>query len=443
MIVRMNRRQFLKTGGAAAALLVSVPAWCAETAKQKPGDGEILTEAGSRIENCRKGEGVIAVRNANGDPVAGVKVTIEQVSHDFLFGCNLFMFAHCGNADREEKYRQQFAALLNYCTLGFYWASYEGERGKPNYDYTDSVVAWTRAHSITAKGHPLVWDHPAGAPRWLPDDKQEILQLSNARVREIVSRYKDRINVWDVVNEATHLPDKANKTKMAELGLTMGPAQYVSEPLKVARAANPHALLLVNDYRTDQPYFELLKKLQENGHYLFDVIGIQSHMHESVWPLHQVWDICDTYSKLSRPIHFTETTIVSGPRNGSAWGGTTPEAEASQAEKTVNFYRALFGHPAVQGITWWDFSDLGAWQGAAAGWLRKDMSPKPVYERLMSLIKGEWWTKVDAQTDSGGKFTTRAFYGTHRLTVQPPNAAPLTRAVHWQLGQPNQFVFRI
>ena len=51
----------------------------------------------------------------------------------------------------------------------------------------------------------------------------------------------------------------------------------------------------------------------------------------------------------------------------------------------MKFYTALFAHPAVQAITWWDFSDLGAWLGAPAGWLRRDMSPKPVYDRLMAF----------------------------------------------------------
>jgi GH35 family endo-1,4-beta-xylanase len=262
-------------------------------------------------------------------------------------------------------------------------------------------------------------------------------------VRDTVSRFKDQINVWDIVNEATHLPDKANQTTMARYGLEIGRVRYAGEPLKIARAANRNTLLLMNDYRTDRAYYELLKKLQEHGKYLFDVAGIQSHMHGGVWPLHQAWDICDGYSNLARPLHFTEITILSGPNHGSTYGETTPEGEANQAEKTVNFYRTLFGHPSIQAITWWDFSDYHAWQGAPAGWLRKDMSPKPVYDKLMSLIKGEWWTRIDGHTGPRGNFLTRAFYGTYKITVEPPGAPPITRQVQWERGQPNTFVFRI
>jgi len=264
--------------------------------------------------------------------------------------------------------------------------------------------------------------------------------LSHARVREIVSRFKGGIDIWDIVNEATHLAGKANKTKMADWGAAIGAVKYVGDHLKIARAANPQAALVVNDYRTDPPCYKILDSLRDGGKLLFDTIGIQSHMHGGLWPLHEVWDICDTYAALKVPIHFTETTLVSGPRLGPGenWGATTPEGEAKQAEQTVKFYTALFAHPAVHALTWWDFSDLGAWQGAAAGWLRKDESPKPVYDRLMALIKGEWWTKIEGRPNALGWFPLRAFYGTHRVTVELPDGSKTTKEIHWQRGKPNR-----
>jgi endo-1,4-beta-xylanase len=439
----MNRRTFLKAAAGTTALLVGRPAWCASNEPSDLTDADILAQTKERIDQHRRGKGTVVVRTARGQAVPGAKVEVEQLGHDFLFGCNFFMFDRCGNAWMEDEYRERFAALLNYCTLGFYWAAYERRRGKPDYSYTDQVVAWTSGRNITCKGHPLVWDHPAGSPQWLPNDPKEIERLSVARVREIVSRYKGRINIWDVVNEATHLASKRNKTRMADWAAARGAVPYVEEHLEVARAANPRASLLVNDYRIDPPYYSILEKLQRNGKRLFDVVGIQSHMHGGVWPLRKVWATCDTYSKLGVPLHFTETTIVSGPRKGPGenWGETTADGEARQAELTLKFYRTLFAHPAVQAITWWDFSDLGAWQGAAAGWLRKDMSPKPVYDALMSLIKDEWWTKAQTVTDAQGQAKARAFYGMYRLTVELPGGQVLVRDVHWERGKENRFEF--
>ena len=437
----MNRRAFLKTGAGTAALLLSHPGWCAQEEKAKPIDDDILARAKARIEQHRKGDGTVTVRDAKGKAVPGATVKVEQLRHDFLFGCNFYMFGHCGKPELEEPYRQRFEALLNYCTLAFYWAYYEGERGKPNYDYTDQVAAWTRAHGITCKGHPLVWDEAAGSPGWLPDDPKEIERLSTTRVREIVSRFRGRIDMWDVVNEATHLADKPNKTRMADWAAGLGAVPYVAEHLKVARAANPQATLLVNDYRLGPDYYKILDSLRDGAKPLFDAIGIQSHMHDGVWTLQKVWDTCDTYGKLGLPLHFTESTIVSGPRKGPGenWGETTAEGEARQAELTAKFYNALFAHPAVQAITWWDFSDLGAWQGAPSGWLRRDMSTKPAYDRLIALIKGEWWTKTEATTDAHGAVRVRAFYGTHRITTHSPSGQPVVKEVHWEHGKQNQF----
>jgi hypothetical protein len=154
--------------------------------------------------------------------------------------------------------------------------------------------------------------------------------------------------------------------------------------------------------------------------------------------------VCDTFAKFRVPIHFTETTLVSGPRaENQRWAATTPEGEAAQAEYVPKFYTMLFAHSAVEALTWWDFADEGAWQGAAAGWLRKDMSPKPVYERLSALIKGDWWTKAESRTNLAGEVGIRAFYGTHRLTAQLADGRRATTEVDWKRGQPNRFEMRL
>lgn len=426
----MNRRAFLKVS-TTAGFVCACPSGFLAATKDSPSNGDILADATKRIEQHRMGEALIAVRDTQGRPVPGAKVAITQLKHDFLFGCNLFMFDRCGTSELETAYRNRFAALFNYATLGFYWASYERQRGKPNYDYTDQVLEWTSRQGIVCKGHPLVWDHPASSPLWLPDDHQEIAVLSNSRTREIVRRFQGRIDMWDVVNEPTHLPEKHNKTRMADWGAALGPVPYVAEPLRIARESNRTATLLVNDYRLQPAYYKILDSLREEGSLLFDAVGLQSHMHDGPWSPERTWEICQRYAKLGLPLHFSETTILSGPRKGPRedWGQSTPEGEANQAEKTAAFYTVLFSHPAVQGITWWDFSDHGAWQRAPAGWLRRDMSPKPVYERLRELIKQRWWTRKETTVDQRGEVRLRCFYGRYHLTADLPGANSISREV--------------
>jgi GH35 family endo-1,4-beta-xylanase len=371
---------------------------------------------------------------------------LAQTRHEFLFGCNIFRWGRIPDPKREELYRERFASIFNYATLPFYWAGYEWERGKPSYDYTDRVVAWCQEHSIVCKGHPLVWDHPASSPEWLPDDFDEIERLSKQRVRDIVQRFAGRIDIWDVVNEPTHLePSSPNKTKMAAWGTHIGAVAYTALHLKVAREANPKATLLVNDYRTDDAYLRILQQLKdEQGRWLFDVVGIQSHMHGGVWSPQRTWQVCERFAQLGLPLHFTETTIVSGPRiDRERWGETTLEGEERQAEATARFYTLLFSHPAVQAITWWDFSDDGAWMGAPAGWLRRDMSPKPVYERMLGLIKGEWWTKVSGKTDRKGTWRIRACYGDYELTIRTPDGRVSKQKLSVRRGADNSFKIRL
>ena len=114
----MNRRTFLKAGASTAALLFSHPAWCAQKEKAKPADAEVLAQTKARIEQHRKGDGTITLRNAKGKAIRGAKVQVEQLRHDFLFGSNFFMFGHCGKPDLEEQYRQRFACAAQLLHAG-------------------------------------------------------------------------------------------------------------------------------------------------------------------------------------------------------------------------------------------------------------------------------------------------------------------------------------
>ena len=58
-----------------------------------------------------------------------------------------------------------------------------------------------------------------------------------------------------------------------------------------------------------------------------DAIGIQSHMHGGEWPLEKAWQVCETYARFGRPLHFTELTVLSGEHGWERprpWP-TTPE----------------------------------------------------------------------------------------------------------------------
>jgi hypothetical protein len=78
----------------------------------------------------------------------------------------------------------------------------------------------------------------------------------------------------------------------------------------------------------------------------------------------------------------------------------------------------LFSHSSVQAITWWDLSDYGASQGAPAGLLRSDMSNKPAYNKLLNLVRNNWWTRGNVYTADDGTARLRGFYGTYKLIIE-------------------------
>ena len=382
---------------------------------------DLLAGADARIEQHRKAEAAVRVVDAAGKPVPGATVAVEQSRHAFLFGCNIFVWGRAGDEAAETAYRKRFAELLNYATIGFYWPSYEPERGKPQHDYAEKVARWCKEQGILAKGHPLAWNF--ADPRWLPDDPQEIRRLQMARIDDCAARFAGLIDRWDVVNEAAHFDrDEFLKRapKMTRMWKHAGQMEFTRECFEHARKANAKATLLINDYRTDPAYEKVIQGLSDaQGKRLYDVIGIQSHMHGGTWPNPRIWEVCQRFAKFGVPLHFTEATILSGERGWERprpWR-TTPEGEAHQAREAARFYTMLFSHPAVEAITWWDFSDRRAWQGAPAGLLRADMTPKPAYEELLRLVKGKWWTRTEARTGDDGAARFRGFLGDYRVKV--------------------------
>ncbi len=373
-----------------------------ENAEHERAELAALKQADIDIEKNRKRDAVIRVVDAAGKPVAGAAVKIEHIRHDFLFGCNIYMFDRFGKPAENAEYKKRFGELFNAATTGFYWRSYEWEKGKPKYAYTDAVVKWAREHHIRLKGHPLLWDHRAAKPKWA-DGKQPPVDVQKKRVFDIMQRYSGKIEFWEVVNEPSHLP-----------------RFKIDAPYRWARQADKNAYLIINDYYVMAngypPFFKLLEKTIASG-VPFDGIGIQAHEPRTMrFPLGRCKEILDKYATLGKELHVTEFTPTSsgakitGSHVGRVWD------EAAQAEYAEKFFRVCFAHKHMVALTWWDLCERGAWL-KGGGLLRKDLSPKKVYTILKKLIHEQWSTDITARSDPAGKLAFCGFHGTYAVTV--------------------------
>lgn len=387
---------------------------------------EILSSTETRIQAHRTAEIALRVTGPAGQPLPRAEIEIALTRHAFKLGANAFHVGSIGSPDLRQGYEERFAALLNYATLPFYWAGYEREPDQTSERRLEAMADWCAQHSITAKGHPLAWHEVF--PAWASAlDDADVLRRQQARVKAIVSHFKGRIDIWDVFNEATvaHTFDNAIGRWIAREGAV----SCVAQALAWAREASPSATLLYNDFNISPAFEQLCAGLVERGAPV-DVIGVQSHMHKGPWPIERAWTVCETYARFGRPLHFTELTVLSGrlkPADDNEWHRvhsdwhSTAEGEAAQLDYGSQLYTVLFSHPAVQAITWWDFADFGSWQGAPSGLLRKDMTPKPLYDWLMDAFHRRWTTHEKVATDDAGCVTLRAFYGDYAVTARLPS----------------------
>jgi GH35 family endo-1,4-beta-xylanase len=408
------RKRWLRLG---CAVLVGglLAAAITQVCMAKAAADSLLKTADARIASIRKAPAQVRVVDSKGNPVAGATVRVEQRRHSFLFGCNAFRFYY--HHDEENPlYAARFSALFNYATLPFYWGLYEPEKGNTAaYDTIHKGLAeWLKTNQIEAKGHPLVWHDLY--PGWAPSDPDSAREALRRRITTIIPEFKSEIHRWDVVNEATVA--RCFDNGVGHWAQRDGPASLVETALRWAHEADPGAELVYNDFNVGRSHRRLIEQLVKNNA-SFQVIGIQSHMHHREWPLEDVWKVCNDYSKFGKAIHFSEVTVLSGKHGWelpAPWP-TTPEGEQRQADYVERLYTLLFSHPAVQAITWWDLQD-GEWQGAPAGLLRADLTPKPAYDRLLKLIHETWWTRESLSSNEKGVCAFVGFLGEYEVTVQ-------------------------
>lgn len=422
----------------------------AYAAATEPSEADLLAGADARIEKHRKAEATITVVGSSGKPVANAEIDVQQTRHTFLFGSNILLWGTLPDERTEGLYRRRFAELLNYATLGFYWRAYEPRQGQCQHEHAEEVARWCQQQGIQTKGHPLAYNGCSDAA-WYPDRPETLYRLQLGRIEDCVGRFDGLIHRWDVVNEVTSFqePDRLrNAPKHTAMWRQVGQMAFTRECFLEARRANPAATLLINDalklayeqaggQLAQLPYERVIEQLVDaKGNRLYDVIGIQSHMHDGIWSTRQIWDVCQRFARFGVPLHFTEVTIVSGDRAKGDWP-STPAGEASQAREVVRFYTLLFSHPAVRAITWWDLADYRAWLSAPAGLLRKDLTPKPAYRELIRLIHGKWWTSARLKTGGNGMAAFRGFVGNYRITVRAAEKPPVVMELSLNAGQAN------
>ena len=150
----------------------------------------------------RKGKIIVSAR-------PGAKISIEQLRHEFWFGCAISNGLADGWMKEEDlrQYKEKFLQNFNSAVTGnaVKWYSMEQKKDQVNYATVDGILKWTDENNIPLRGHNLFWGIPKFVQPWIKElDDEELMRRMKDRANTLTSKYKGRFAGYDLNNEMIH-----------------------------------------------------------------------------------------------------------------------------------------------------------------------------------------------------------------------------------------------
>lgn len=327
------------------------------------------------------------------------------------------------------------------------WQLIHPREGQDGYDFAgaDALVAFAQNNRMELVGHTLVWHSqtpnwvfagtnppPPGATNPPPAvaagntngpgtnrfgrggfgpgfgryngpraSRDELLQRMRDHIHTVVGRYKGKVKVWDVVNEALADGGPENVMRNSLWSEIIGP-DFIAKAFQYAHEADPDAILRYNDYGLENPVkiqklVTLIRSLQEQK-VPIHAIGTQAHLNVSTAGFEQMDRSLTEIAKLGLPIHVTELDINSaqgGQRTTGAdiaanaattQGGLVSDADKKLADAYAGVFRAFLKHrDAVKMVTFWGVNDAVSWRAQGKPLLFDGSNqPKPAFEAVIA-----------------------------------------------------------
>ncbi|GGF28900.1 endo-1,4-beta-xylanase [Flavobacterium limi] len=314
------------------------------------------------------------------------------------------------NAKEDSLIKKQFNAI----TAENIMKSMFVHPSKDKYDFamSDKFIAYGEKNNMFIHGHTLIW-HSQLAP-WMAEikDVAEMKAFMKNHITTIVSKYKGKIDSWDVVNEALNEDGTLRKSVFLN---TLG-EQYLVDAFKLAAAADPKADLYYNDYNNEEPAkrkgnIDLIKKIKEGGGKI-DGVGIQAHWRLESPSIETIEESILAYSALGLKVAFTELDITVLPNpwdlkgadvnqnfEGSAKMNPYPDklpdsVQVKLAERYASIFKLFLKHQdKISRVTFWGVHDGQSWLN---DWpikgrtnypllFDKNLKPKKAYQNVMKL----------------------------------------------------------
>ena len=272
------------------------------------------------------------------------------------------------------------------------------------YDFSAGDALWNfaHAHGMAMRGHPLVWYN--ANPTWL---EPLVLQAKDEKlltdyIAKLAGHYRGRMHSWDVVNEAL-APDGSGWRDCFWLK-RYGPA-YVDLAFHAARAADPHALLVYNDYGCEQgePVNDRLRARTltmldglRKRHVPVQALGLQAHLSAFGPKVDQ-----KKLHAFLGEIHARGLAVLITELDVDDEGGPSDFASRDRAvaDEAARFLDVALDSPATRALLTWSLSDRyldlpQSWRLQLLSWRDRrvpydaQMQPKPLRAALAKALAG-------------------------------------------------------
>jgi endo-1,4-beta-xylanase len=294
---------------------------------------------------------------------------------------------------RDATYRTVLAREFNSLTPenAMKFKVLHPEPDRDDFAGADALVAFAQAHHMQVRGTPLVWYR--NLPDWLIKKtwtRPALIHLLRQHIYSLVKRYRGRVRVWDVVNEAIENDGKLRETLWLK---TIGP-KYIEMAFRWAHEADPQAYLFYNDYggeelgKKSDAIYALVKNLQQRG---VPIHGVGLQMHKTIKRPPNPAQIAANIQRLGKLGLQVQITEMDVQIPGQSW----PEIEALQAQAQV--YREIAKVCLVashcKGLTVWGLADHFSWlphffdRPDAPLLFDRQYRPKPAYDALLDEMK--------------------------------------------------------
>ncbi len=250
------------------------------------------------------------------------------------------------------------------------WGSIEWVEGQPDYSKADAILRRAEANGQAFRGHTLIWH--SQMPPWLEgalaDKARDPADIVETHIRETAGRYAGRMHSWDVINEAFE-PDHGRPDGLRETPFlkAMG-TDYLAHAFRWAAQADPHALLVLNEYGLEwgwdqgrkrrKAMLALLEKLLGDGAPVH-AVGIQGHLRTDIdgsFDGRALRGFCEDVTQMGLDIMVTELDARDPDHTKDIAIRDRAVADAYWA-----FLDVMLDQPRLKGVLVWGFTDRHSW----------------------------------------------------------------------------------